>query len=145
LFYGLLIGLERTVYGSALAKLPRMLQHAYGLLIAGFGWVLFRSSTFAQARDILSALFPSRSRPLTDSWSEFIIQENWIYLLIGIAISAGIARPFMKNLEFNLIETGTQWNVIRSISWTALVLALLIVTTAFMITVKYVPFIYFRF
>ncbi len=145
LYYGLLIGLERTVYGKALAALPSVIQHLYGLLLAGFGWVLFRSTSFAQARDILSALFPVGSRPITDSWSSFVIHENWVLLVLAIAIAAGIARPVMRRMESNLLEATNQWSIVQSLTWTVVVIVLMIIATAFMVAVKYVPFIYFRF
>src|SRR4029079_3047176 len=33
LYFGVVIGLERMLYGDALARAPRVLQHVYGLLI----------------------------------------------------------------------------------------------------------------
>ena len=145
LYYGVLIGLERTVYGNALLRLPVAVQHVYGLLLAGFGWVLFRSSSFGQATDILSGLIPTGSRPLTDTWSAFAFEQNWMLIVVAIALAAGIAKPVMRRVEHQLLEQKVDWSFAQSVFWSTLVVALIIIATAFMVAVKYVPFIYFRF
>lgn len=145
LYFGVLIGLERTVYGAALAKLPSWIQHSYGLLLAGLGWVLFRSATFDQATDIISALIPTGSRPLTDSWSHYVVQQDLVLIVVAIAIAAGIGRTLMKRTETALLESTDQWRWGTSISWAIVVVLLIILSTSFMVAVKYVPFIYFRF
>jgi alginate O-acetyltransferase complex protein AlgI len=145
LYYGVLIGLERTVYGKWLAKLPAVAQHAYGLLLAGFGWVLFRSESFGQATDILTALWPIGSRPLSDPWSSFAFHQNWVLLIVASALAAGIARPVMYRIENELLELRVDWSWRQSIFWAVIVVVLLVVSTAFMVAVSYKPFIYFRF
>lgn len=145
LYYGVLIGLERTVYGKWLTKLPVVIQHVYGLLLAGFGWVLFRSSSFEQAKDILAALFPTGSRPLSDPWSLFAFQQNWVLLIAAIALAAGIAKPIMRRVESQLLELEIDWSWQAAALWSVVVAILLLIATAFMVAVSYKPFIYFRF
>lgn len=145
LYFGVLIGLERTVYGNALLKLPSIFQHGYGLLLAGFGWVLFRSASFGQATDILSGLVPTGSRPLTDPWSSFAIQQTWVLLIVGITLATGAARPIMRRAEIQLLEPQGSLPWKNSLLWTAFVVVLLVISTAFMVAVSYKPFIYFRF
>ena len=41
LYYGLLLALEKYVWGRWLERLPAIVQHAYTLLIVVFGFVIF--------------------------------------------------------------------------------------------------------
>jgi len=49
LYFGVIIGLERSLYGAALARAPRAMQHLYGVIVPVLGWVLFRSTSLHQA------------------------------------------------------------------------------------------------
>lgn len=145
IYFGVLIGLERTTYGRALSRLPNVLQHFYGLLTAGIGWVIFRSSSFGQATDIVTSLAPLRGRPLLDQESLFLIQQYGVVIFLGVALASGISKPVMNRLE---IATSSDTKIISKLelsAWTIVMLALLIVSTAYMVSVAYQPFIYFRF
>src|SRR4029078_11548331 len=43
MFHGVLLVLERTKFGRALAASPAVARHAYTLLMVLIGWVLFRA------------------------------------------------------------------------------------------------------
>jgi len=145
LYYGILIGLERTVYGAALAKLPAFIQHGYGLIVAGVGWVLFRSTSLAQAQNIYSKLIPSGHAPLTDPWTSFSVHQNWVLIVVGCALAAGIARPIMQGLENTLTNGAATWTWPRALISALVLVALLVIATSFLVSVSYKPFIYFRF
>jgi alginate O-acetyltransferase complex protein AlgI len=58
LYHGLFLMFERTrVFKTLWEKFPVLIQVAYTLLITIVGWVLFRSSSFAQAIEYLSCMF----------------------------------------------------------------------------------------
>ena len=145
LYFGVLIGLERTVYGKRLEQRSAVIQHSYGLLIAGIGWVIFRSTSLEQASDILSALWPFGSRPLTDVWSTHAINQNFVLLIIAIAISAGVGRPLMTKMHSLLFDHEGTISPLMTIMWSIVVIVLFVLATAFMVAVAYKPFIYFRF
>lgn len=145
LYFGVLIGLERTVYGKQLEQRPAIFQHAYGLLIAGIGWIIFRSTSLEQASDMISALWPFGSRPFTDTWSSYAIQQNLVLLVVAIAISAGIGRPLMAKMHSLLFDREGTISTLMTIFWSVVVVVLFVLATAFMVAVAYKPFIYFRF
>lgn len=145
LYFGVLIGLERTVYGSWLEKRPAFFQHVYGLLAAGIGWVIFRSTSFAQATDIITSLLPFSGKALTDPLTAFIIQQNFVLILIAVLLAAGISRPVMKHLEVFMENPDSTLTKTQLVVWLAVLMVLIFVSTAYMVSVSYQPFIYFRF
>jgi alginate O-acetyltransferase complex protein AlgI len=145
IYFGVLIGLERTVYGSWLEKRPAFIQHLYGVLAAGIGWIIFRSTSFAQAKDIISSLFPFGGKALTDPLTSFIIEQNFVLICIAVLLAAGISRPFMNHLEVFVKTPDATLTRTQLVSWVVVLVALIFVSTAYMVSVSYQPFIYFRF
>jgi alginate O-acetyltransferase complex protein AlgI len=99
-YFGVIIGLERSLYGDVIARAPRALQHVYGLLIPILGWVLFRSTSLQQAGSYywsMSGLH--RDLPRWDPAVGFALDRTWVIALIGIILAAGAARPFMDRAE----------------------------------------------
>lgn len=54
--HGAVVALERTGWGTALARLPAPVRHAYVLLVVTLGWVLFRAETLSAAGAYVQAL-----------------------------------------------------------------------------------------
>jgi alginate O-acetyltransferase complex protein AlgI len=98
-YYGVLIGLERTVWGRAVERTPVVVQHAYGLLVAVLGWVLFRSTDLPQAGSYYLAMFGLSDAPGWDPTVSFAIDRSWVMFVIGALLAAGIARPFMDRAQ----------------------------------------------
>lgn len=145
IYFAVLIGLERTVYGSWLEKCPVFFQHVYGVLAAGIGWIIFRSTSFGQAQDIIVSLFPFSGKVLIDPLTAFIVEQNFVLICIAVLLSAGVSRPFMKHLEAMVSTSGADLSRAQMLSWIAVLAALIFVSTAYMVSVSYQPFIYFRF
>jgi len=106
LYFGVVIGLERSLYGDALARAPRPLQHLYGLLVAVLGWVLFRSTTLHQAGSYYWSMTGLRpDLPRWDPQVGLALDRTWVIAVIGIVLAAGAARPFMDRAERALTRT----------------------------------------
>ena len=106
LYFGIVIGLERMLYGDALARAPRVLQHLYGVLIPVLGWVLFRSTSVNQAGSYFWSM--SGLRPDLPGWDPQVglaLDRTWVIAVIGTVLAAGAARPFMDRAERALTRT----------------------------------------
>jgi alginate O-acetyltransferase complex protein AlgI len=98
-YFGVLIGLERTVWGRALERTPAVVQHVYGLLVAVLGWVLFRSVDLQQAASYYVAMFGFGDTPAWDPSAAFAIDRTWVLFTVGALLAAGVARPFMDRAQ----------------------------------------------
>ena len=160
LYYGVLIGLERFIWGRALERAPRALQHLYGILIAVIGWVLFRAVDVAQAGAFYRTMVGAAGTPWWDSAADFAWQRGWVLLLVCAILAAGVADPLMSRLrrrsmppadpaQGGHVDTAAAplepMTVLASLTMVVIVVVCLAVATAFAVSVSYSPFIYFRF
>ncbi|MCR6712656.1 MAG: hypothetical protein NVV57_08135 [Demequina sp.] len=160
LYYGVLIGLERFVWGRALERVPRVFQHLYGVLVAVLGWVLFRSVDIAQAGSYYRTMFGAADAPLWDPGANLAWQRGWALAAICVILAAGAADPLMSRLrrrsmppadpaQGGHVDTSVPppepMTAVGSSTMVVIVIVCLALATAFMVSVAYSPFIYFRF
>ncbi|GAA4348212.1 MBOAT family O-acyltransferase [Angustibacter luteus] len=99
LYYGVLIGLERSFLGRAVERLPIPLQHLYGVLVAVLGWVLFRSTSVGQAGEYYRTMLTGGGLPAWDSQTTLDLQSTWVIVIVAVVLAAGIFRPLMDKAE----------------------------------------------
>ncbi len=99
LYFGVLIGLERSGLGALVDRLPRPAQHLYGLLVVVLGWVLFRSTSFGQAGAYYRTMLTGGGRSLWDDATTLDLQQAWVIALLAIVLAAGALRRPMDRLE----------------------------------------------
>jgi alginate O-acetyltransferase complex protein AlgI len=159
LYFGVLIGLERFVWGGVLERLPRLLQHAYGLLIVILGWVLFRSVDITQAGEYYKAMV-GIGTGAWDPLAELVLRRGWVLLIIAAVLAAGAADRLVSRLRAQSMPVadpylGSEYNADgepperitlgSSVVMTVVVVVALALATVFLVSVSYAPFIYFRF
>lgn len=160
LYFGLLIGLERFVWGRALERAPRVFQHLYGILAAVLGWVLFRSVDVGQAVAYYMSMFGAASLPGWDPIADLAWQRGWALVILCAVLAAGVADRFMSRLRRQSMpqadpaqgapvapdaEPAEKMTVASSLAMVVIVVTSLALATAFIVSVAYAPFIYFRF
>ena len=148
-YHGFFLVLERTGLGTALDKLPRPLRHGYALLAVMMGWVLFRANTFPEAASYFSALFglahPAHVQPL----ARYIGNEAVVALCLGVAFSL----PLWAAIKSAGVKMGGRvpaggrgfYFGLGQVVEIVLVVALLLISSAWLAGGTYNPFIYFRF
>ena len=160
LYFGVLIGLERYVWGGLLDRIPRPFQHLYGILVAVLGWVLFRSTDLAQAGAFYRTMFGAAGVPWWDAASDLVWQRGWVLLAVCALLAAGIADPVMSRLRRKsmppadpaqgghvdtAVPPAERMTVGSSLLMVAIITVCLALASAYMVSVAYSPFIYFRF
>ena len=131
LFAGLLL-LEKRLPG--LRKLPRGIAQGYVLLAVVFSFVLFNAQSIPQAGQDLAGLLGLAGLPGVSVQSLYALRSNAVLLLI----SALGATPLPK-----------QWGLTigKRLPWLEglCMLALLLLSTAYLVDGSFNPFLYFRF
>ena len=95
LYYGVLLILEKYVWGKGLAKLPAVLQHIYTVFIFMMGWALFWITDMGQLSEYLSAMFGAYGLTGTMTFWELGVWEYWPVFVACIVASTPIA-PWLK-------------------------------------------------
>lgn len=136
-YYAVLLMVEKLGLLRVLARLPRLLQHAYALFFIVVGWALFACTGPGQLSGVFGALFGLSGVPLYDASSLFLLKNNvLLWLLLVFASTASFAR-----LHTHLLSRHWYAEVLCPLGLAAALLA----CTAFIVSGSFNPFLYFRF
>ena len=149
LFHGAFLVIERVGLGAWLERRPRLLRHAYTLLVAVVGWVFFRAESLPRALEHLSAMaFLQAGEPAAWPLGLYLERPVLLALVLGLCGSLPWA-PALGRKVGAWADDARAW--VRLAHWKlellgglALVLALL-ASAARLAADTYNPFIYFRF
>nr|MBQ6242889.1 MBOAT family protein [Lachnospiraceae bacterium] len=130
LYYAVFLLIEKYV----VKKRVPVLGNIVTLLIVVVGWVLFSSNDLAEVGVRLSAMAGFGALGLTDTAALFYLREYAVWLILGIVL----CLPFAARLK-----TGLLWK--HRVLTGLIALLILVISTAFLVTQNYNPFLYFRF
>lgn len=140
LYYGVILILEKYLWGNKIEKLPSAVQHIYAFVLVLFGWVFFFSPTLGYAGQYLKVMFGIGAKGIFDKQGFFMIFTNWLLIVIAVLASAPRGYKLLKKI------TGCwQSEEVRAIVTCAVYIAMFLLCIAFLVTETYNPFLYFRF
>ena len=149
LFHGIFLVLEKTPWGATLDKLPRPLRHAYTIFAVMMAWVLFRADTFAGAGHYFAALFGAGSMVQTQPLHRYLSNEVVWALGLGAAFSMPLwegIKSVGEKISRRLPEKSRAFYfALGQLIEIIMVVALLLISSAWLAGGTYNPFIYFRF
>ncbi len=134
LYYGILLILEKYVFGRLLERLPSTVQHLYALFLVAIGWVLFSNTDFSQMTAYLGNLFGRGVSGFADSATWYYLKSNLVLLLLsGLCCTPGLLNWFRDKTRrrpyLSLVP----------------VLVIFLISVAYLVYSSYNPFLYFRF
>ena len=145
LFHGLFLVLERVGLGRRLQTLPRVLRHAYLIIVVMVGWVFFRAETLTSALVMLRAMAGFAGHQPTAYSPAWYLTPH---LLVTTAVALVGATPALPALA-RWRDSGSPPAFVPAALWdTAAIAALAAVfigAIAQSAAGTYNPFIYFRF
>jgi alginate O-acetyltransferase complex protein AlgI len=156
LLHGGMLALERTPLGQVIARLPRLLAHAYVLLGVLVAWVFFRADTLAQAVDFLSCLFVPRAAQSAAWPVTMFLDTQTVVLLCAAAVGSTPAlsmlardwlarRSQVRGAAGELAPTPSPFDGALAALRPAFMAVTLILSATYLAGNTYNPFIYFRF
>lgn len=141
LYYGLLLVLEKYLWGRGLEKLPRFIRHIYTLFIVVVGFVIFVFDDMAQLGAYAKAMVGAAQNPL---WGTECL---WYLYNYGAVLFAAVvlAFPFYPWLKKRCKAWGEGRRLGVSVAGIFGYMGLFLLTTAYLVNDTYNPFLYFRF
>lgn len=138
LYYGLIIALEKAFLLKWLRRVPRFIRHLYAVFFILLGWVLFTFEHLPAGLHYLQALFGLGGGGFFDRQAVYFFYTH--ALLVGIVFFA--STPGLDNIRRRLCaRSSTLYYTAAMLSC----LAVLILSTAYLVETTYNPFLYFRF
>lgn len=138
LYFGALLILERLFLGKLIAKLPKVLQIGYTLLLVVFGWVLFEMTDLSQMGQFFSVMFGVSGSGLADKYAVFTLLNN---LLLFVLCAVG-ATTVTDGL---IVKMSRKFHKAVSVVLPIVQTGLLLICIAFLVNATYNPFLYFNF
>ena len=138
LYFGLILFIEKIYLKDLLKKIPSIFSHIYTLIIVMIGWVIFDMNTLTDSGHYIKIMFGFGNNIFIDNLAKYILNNNFIILLIGLICSTKLIKIYMNKIKSTFRE-----NDVFLI--TAINLLILIISTAYLVGASYNPFLYFRF
>ena len=139
-YFGLLLVGEKLLWGKALEKLPKVIQHAYVIILLLISFVVFDSTSFAEMLRNLKGVFGIGTSGFADTTSLYYLLSFLPIIVTATFLSTPAMSLFAKKLNENK-KTATALSVITPIG----LALMLIAVTAFLVDGSFNPFLYFRF
>ena len=140
-YYGILLLLEKFVFGRWLEKLPAVFRHIYCMFFVMLGWNLFVFEDFGSGIAYLKALFGLYGQRLGDRETIYLLYNNAVLLVLLILgsthIPARLGRWICRKLEDRELVRTTLRNLFY--------VGIFLLSVAFLVDASYNPFLYFRF
>ena len=138
LWHGCFLALERTRFGSILARLPVPVQHLYAILVFICGWVWFRAESMPQAFAIMRSMLGLNGFSTVD-YCIHDFSNLLVMLLLGVAMIGSTPA-------FSLLLSRTSKHLwLADIVKVAVTMICLGVSIMSLMVSSYSPFLYFRF
>ena len=134
LLFGVLLLAEKWI--PALQKLPTFFRRFYVLLAVCISFVLFNAESFAQAGQDLMGMFGFAGVPLITQQTLYYLRSFGVLFVIGVIG----ATPMVKSVANRIYATK-----VGAVLEPILLIALLLLCTAFLVDGSFSPFLYFRF
>lgn len=141
-YYGVLLILEKYVWGEKLKKLPGWLQHSYTLLIVVVGFTVFVFEDWGALGRYFSQMVGLAQNTWIGTETLYYIHNYGILLLLCLILAMPV-YPKLSRTVTQWLETRNGWGL-RLLIVTGYV-GLFFVAVAYLVSDTYNPFLYFRF
>ena len=138
-YFAVLLVLEKLFLKKWLDRSP-VLGHAYVMLLVVFSFVLFDAATLRGAGETIGAMFGAGGLPAASFEALYNLRSYAVVLILGILGSTPLPKLAVERIR----KTSGGDALINAVEPVVL-LALLAVSTAFLIDGSFNPFLYFRF
>lgn len=142
MYYGVLLILEKYVWGKAWERMPRVIRHILTLLLVVVGFEFFVFDDFGTMTQYLSVMFGLSGHRIFDSFFVWQVSNFWSVLLAA----ALLATPLVSRLREKFdAKAGNRLAKVGNVSVSAGYIVLFILCVAAIVNHSYSPFLYFRF
>ena len=135
-YYGILLVMEKFIWGNGLQRIPKFFRRLYTLLIVVVGWVFFFSSNIKEAFSYLGMMFGIGASGFSGSVVIYVLSSNWLLWTVGILACVPIL--------FKLF-TRTKSAFFQKCFANIVYMLLFILSVSSLVTGSFNPFLYFKF
>ncbi len=144
LYYGVIIILERLVYGKALERLPSFTRIGYSLVLVLVGWALFYYENLSMGMQHVGAMFGVGASGFIDDKTIFALKDKALFLPIALVACLPVKELVQKAIRAPKRMPTFLVRAVPVVQYVA-ISALLALTLLALVGQSFNPFLYFRF
>ena len=137
IYYFALLMIEKLWLGKILDKGPTFISRIYALFFINIGWVIFAYEDLGMLKNALMNMFGMGNIPLFNSMTAFILVSYGLFFAIAFLAST----PLPKKIYEKLAVKTKAMDIIQVV----MLFVVLLISTAFLASDAFNPFLYFRF
>lgn len=141
LYYGVLLLLEKFVFGKSLGRLPPVCGRLYCMFFVLLGWNLFAFDDLTQGAAFFKALFGLWGQGAANGESLYLLYNHMALLLLCAVGSTALPQRAGRRIAERLEGSAP----LLSLLLNAFYLFIFILCVAWLVDATYNPFLYFRF
>ena len=138
-YYGVILVMEKYIWGVTMEQLPDPVQHIYTGIIVLAGWVFFFSPSLGYAMRYLLAMIGGGAG-IVDATGAFLLSSHWLLYLLAVIGSSALGLNLIKAL---IRIPGNRH--IQLAAAAVIYIGMFLISVAFLVTDTFNPFLYFRF
>ena len=138
-YYGVILVMEKYVWGVSVEGLPYVVQRIYTGVIVLVGWVFFFSPSLGYSLRYLAAMIGGGSG-IVDSQGAFLLFGHWLLYLLAVIGSSSLGFRLLNRL-IRIFRSGRG----RTAAAVVIYMGMFFISVAFLVTDTFNPFLYFRF
>lgn len=135
-YFGVIIFIEKIGFNKILNKLPGIFCNIYTMILVTISWVFFDTKTLNEALIYIAGMFGLNNNNISDNISWYLLNTNLKFYILALIC----ATPILKKI----INTLKKKNIGRIVVIIVYVL-IIFISTAYLVSESYNPFLYFRF
>ncbi|MGE4354083.1 MAG: MBOAT family protein [Oscillospiraceae bacterium] len=135
LYYAAFLMIEKVFLLKRLEKAPAWLTHGYTLLIVAVGWVIFQLDTLDKCGIYISSMFGLGKAGLSAPRDFYYLGTYAVTFIIAMLSATPLGARLFHKLP----------DKIQSIAAPVLIVAVFLLSTAYIVDGTYNPFLYFKF
>lgn len=140
LLYAVLLSAEKLFLKKWLDKAPPIFSHLYTMLFVILGFVLFAADSLAQAGADFAGIFGMQKIPFFGAQTLYFLRSYAVVFVLGL-----IGATPLPSLLYRKLEATSAGDKLVSLAKPFVLLALLLLCTAYLVDGSFNPFLYFRF
>lgn len=142
LYFGIILILEKFIWGKALDKAPALFKHVYTMFTVIISFTIFVFDDLTALGNHLKIEFFMASNPLINEQFYDLLVNFGFMLVVAALLSTPISKPIKKFLASVKNKPG---KVLVGVGSFVFYVGLFLVCTAYLVNDTYNPFLYFRF
>lgn len=139
LFFGVLLLIEKLILKKRCSHFPKWIQRIYTLFLVMISFIIFGAKNMKDAFSNIVGLFNFKI-PFLNDFTIYYLKNYSVILIIAIIASTPMIKKIIQRCCQN-----KKLNLVISILEPIILIALLLINTAYLIDSSYSPFLYFRF